>query len=243
MKLELKDTKAVPLQEFVGNAKQYVVDLNNNECDEVVVTKEGNAPFLIMMKYAKLSLLVENMVRSKIREIDDVVARSVRQVNLQQLSPAQASLLKIRSKLACFRHMSEADVMNVTDDVEFLQLEANEMLFDQGHSGEKVYYVLKGGVKVFAYNQEEEDAQFRLLATLQAGAVIGEMSPITNEPRSARAMASDDDTVLLSFGFHKEMVEENQKAMFQLYKNFVTIISKKLVDTNNKLTAKRRAGV
>jgi CRP-like cAMP-binding protein len=243
LKLDLKDTKPVPLQEFVTNAKQYVVDLNNNECDEVVVTKEGNVPFLIMMKYAKMGLLIEGMVRSKIREIDDVVARSVRQVNLQQLSPAQASLLKIRSKLACFRHMSEADVMNVTNNVEFIQVDNNEMLFDQGHSGEKIFYILKGGVKIFAYNQEESDAKFRLLATLEMGAVIGEMAPITHEPRSARALASQDDTVLLCFEFHKEMVDENQKAMFQLYKNFVTIISKKLVETNNKLTARRNAGV
>ena len=241
MKLELKNSKAVTLQEFVANTKECVVNLNNNDFDEIVVTKDANAPFLIMMKYAKLGLLIDGMVRSKIREIDDVVARSVRQVNLQQLSQPEASLLKIRSKLACFRHMSEADVINVTSQVEFIQVDNNEMLFDQGHSGEKIFYILKGGVKIFAYNQKEENAKFRLLATLEAGAVIGEMAPITHEPRSARAIASEDDTVLLSFEFHKEMVEVNQKAMFQLYKNFVSIISKKLIETNDKLTSRRRA--
>ncbi len=240
MKLELKDTKAVSLQEFVSNAKQYVVDLNNNACDEVVVTKEAGVPFLIMMKYAKLGLLVDGMVRSKIREIDDVVARSVRQVNLQELTPAEANLLKIRSKLACFRNMSESDVMNVTTNVEFQQFDSNEMIFDQGHSGEKIFYIVRGGVKIFAFNQEEADAKFRLLANLETAAVIGEMSPITKEPRSARALASVDDTVLLSFEFHKEMVEQNQKAMFQLYKNFVNLVSKKLIDTNNKLTARQK---
>lgn len=240
MKLELKDTKAASLQEFVSNAKQYVVDLNNNACDEVVVTKEAGVPFLIMMKYAKLGLLVDGMVRSKIREIDDVVARSVRQVNLQELTPAEANLLKIRSKLACFRNMSEADVMNVTTNVEFQQFDSNEMIFDQGHSGDKIFYIVRGGVKIFAFNQEEADARFRLLANLETAAVIGEMSPITKEPRSARALAAVDDTVLLSFEFHKEMVEQNQKAMFQLYKNFVTLVSKKLIDTNNKLTARQK---
>lgn len=240
MKLELKDTKAVPLQEFVVNAKRYVVDLNNNECDEVVVTKEKGSPFLIMMKYAKLSLLVDGMVRSKIREIDDVVARSVFQVDLQELNPAQLNLLKIRSKLACFRNMSDEDVMNVTANVEFLQFENKEMLFDQGHAGDKVFYIVSGGVNIFAFNQEEVDAKFRLLASLTAGAFIGEMSPMTGEPRSARALASSDDTVVLSFGFHKEMVEENKHAMFQLYKNFVNLVSHKLIETNNKLTAKMK---
>ena len=239
MKIELKDTKSVTLQEFVADAKTAVVDLNNNECEEVIVTKDTGVPFLIMMKYAKLGLLIDGMVRSKIREIDDVVTRSVRQVNLQQLTPAQLNLLKIRSKLACFRHMSEADVMNVTTNVEFLQFNSNEMIFDQGHSGEKVYYIVKGGVKIFAYNQQETDSKFQLLATLPPASVIGEISPITNEPRSARALATCDDTVVLSFEFHREMVEENQKAMFQLYKNFVTLVSKKLIDANNKLTARR----
>ena len=239
MKIDLKDTKVVSLQEFVSDAKSSVVDLNNNECEEVIITKDAEVPFLIMMKYAKLGLLIESMVRSKIREIDDVVTRSVRQVNLQQLSPAQLNLLKIRSKLACFRHMSEADVMNVTTNVEFLQFNSNEMIFDQGHSGEKVYYIVKGGVKIFAYNQEETDSKFQLLASLPPSSVIGEISPITKEPRSARALAAFDDTVVLSFEFHREMVEENQKAMFQLYKNFVTLVSKKLIDANNKLTARK----
>lgn len=239
LKIELKDTKAVTLQDFVNNAKNSVVDLNNNECDEIIVTKDAGVPFLIMMKYAKLSLLIEGMVRSKIREIDDVVARSVHQVNLQQLSPAQFNLLKIRSKLACFRHMSEEDVMNVTTNVEFLQFNANEMIFDQGNSGDKVYYIIKGNVKIFAYNQKEPNAKFQLLASLPPTSVMGEISPITKEPRSARAMAACDDTVLLSFEFHKEMVDENQKAMFQLYKNFVNLISKKLIDANNKITAKQ----
>lgn len=240
MKLELKDTKTVPLQEFVTNTKRFVVDLNNNECDEVVVTKEKGSPFLIMMKYAKLSLLVDGMVRSKIREIEDVVARSVHQIDLQELSAPQQNLLKIRSKLACFRNMSDEDVMNVTANVEFLQFENNEMLFDQGHSGNKVFYVVAGGVKIFAFNQEEEDAKFRLLANLPSGSVIGEMSPITGEPRSARALAASDGTIVLSFGFHQEMVQENQKAMFQLYKNFVTLVSKKLIEANNKITARHQ---
>jgi hypothetical protein len=240
LKLELKDTKAIPLQDFVVNAKRSVVDLNNNECDEIVITKEKGSPFLIMMKYAKLSLLVDSMVRSKIREIDDVVARSVHQVDLQELTPAQLNLLKIRSKLACFRNMSDKDVMNVTSNVQFLQFDNNEMLFDQGHSGEQIFYIVSGGFKIFAFNQEEADAKFRLLANLPAGSVVGEMSPITGEPRSARAMASSDGTVVLSFEFHKEMVEENQHAMFQLYKNFVTLVSKKLIETNNKLTARQK---
>jgi len=239
LKIELKDTKAVTLQDFVANAKESVVNLNNNECEEIIVTKDTGVPFLIMMKYAKLGLLIESMVRTKIREIDDVVARSVQQVNLQELSPAQLNLLKIRSKLACFRNMSEEDVMNVTTNVEFLQFNANEMIFDQGNNGDKVYYIVKGSVKVFAFNQQEANSKFQLLASLPPASVIGEISPITKEPRSARAIAGCDDTVLLSFEFHKEMVEENQKAMFQLYKNFVNLISKKLIDANNKITAKK----
>ncbi len=237
MKIEFKDVKTVSLKHFVNDAKRYVVDLNNNECEELIITKEDNHPFLVMMKHGKLRILIENMVRSKLREIDDVVARSVDNVNLQQLNPAQLNLLKIRSKLACFKNMSEADVMSVTHDVAFLQYGANEMIFDQGHSGETVYYVVRGSVKIFAYNQEEENATFKLLATMGAGAVLGEMAPITKEPRSARAVSGAEGTILLSFAFHKEMDEANQKPMFQLYKNFVTLVSQKLIETNNKLTS------
>ncbi len=239
MKIEFKDVKNTSLQNFIKDAKNFVVMVNNNDCEELIITKDQDVPFMILMKYGKLRTLIENTVRTQIREIDSVVARSVRKVNMQQLSKAQINLLKIRSKLECFDNMSEEDVMNVTTNVEFLQYNKGEMVFDQGHSGEKIYYIVKGSVKVFAYNQEEEQAQFRLLATLTEGAVMGEMSPITGEPRSARVLTAQDGTILLSFEFHKEMVEENKEAMFQLYKNFVNLVSRKLIEANNKLTSRR----
>ena len=119
MKLELKDTKLVPLQEFVSNAKRYIVDLNNNDCEEIVITKERGSPYLIMMKYAKLALLVDSIVQSKIREINNITSK-LTTVNMLELSSAEISLLKIKSKLACFKNMSDKDIINVTDTVEFL---------------------------------------------------------------------------------------------------------------------------
>ena len=238
MKLELKGPKFVTLQEFLASVKSSVVNLNNNDCDEIVVTKDGKVPFLIMMKYGKFQLFVDNAIRKQLQEIDSVVARSIRNVNLQQLSKAQQNLLKIRSKLECFENMSDDDVINVTDNVEFLQFNRKEMLFDQGDSGDTVFYVVKGNVKIFAYNQKDTEASFKLLASLGEGSVIGEMSPITGEPRSARAIAAIDSTVILSFGFQKDMVEENKEAMFQLYKNFVKLVSHKLIDANDKITGR-----
>lgn len=237
MKLELRNAKFVPLQEFLDNVKSSVVALNNNDHEEVVVTKGDKVPFLIMMKYGKLQTMVDNAVRRQIQEIDSVVARSVRNVNLQQLTKAQQNLLKIRSKLVCFDNMSDEDVINVTKDVEFLQFNRKEMLFDQGHSGDTVFYVMRGMIKVFAHHQHDHDTPFQLLASLGEGSVLGEMSPVTGEPRSARAVAAEDGTIILSFGFEKEMALENKEAMFQLYKNFVKLVSQKLIDTNNRLTA------
>ncbi|KIM11526.1 MAG: hypothetical protein KU37_04795 [Sulfuricurvum sp. PC08-66] len=237
MRIPLKESKTVTLPDYVKEIKNFVIALNNNEFDELVVTKDSKIPFLITMKYAKLNLLIENAVREQIREIDSVVARSVRKVNMESLTKAQSNLLKIRNKLECFDNMSEEDVMQVTSDVEFLQFGANEIVFDQNQSGEHIYYIVKGNVKIFAYNQIER-ANFKHLTTLQEGSVLGEMSPITGEKRSARALTGADSTILLAFSFRREMEEENKKAMFQLYKNFVKIISRKLIDTNNKLTAK-----
>lgn len=237
MKIEFKEVKNVSLQNFLQDVKSNIVALNNNDCEELIITKDSKIPFMILMKYGKLRLLIESAVRTQIREIDSVVARSVRKVNMETLTKAQHNLLKIRSKLECFDAMSEEDVMNVTDEVEFLQYGANEIIFDQNQSGKKVYYIVKGSVKIFAYNQIEK-ANFKHLATLPEGTVFGEMSPISGEKRSARALTGGPDCILLAFEFKKEMEEENKKAMFQLYKNFVNIIAYKLVDANNKLTAK-----
>ena len=236
MKIDFKDPKKVTLQTFVQDAKTSVVDLNNNECDEIVITKDQDQPFIVMMKYNKLRNLIDGMVRKQIREIDDVVARAIPTVDMDKLTPAQVNLLKIRTMLECFNNMSEADVMNVTTNVAFIHCNSKEMIFDQGQYGEQVFFILKGNVKVFAYNNEEENAKFRMLATLEAGSVLGEMSPITKEPRSARILAGPDGAVLLAFEFHKDIGAENEKQMFQLYKNFINVVSKKLVAANDKLT-------
>lgn len=237
MRIPFKDTKKINLKDFVADVKSSVVALNNNDYEELIVTKDGRLPFLVVMKYPKLNLLIDTAVRDQIREIDSVVARSISKVNMSSLSNAQQNLIKIKSKLECFDNMSDADVMQVTNNVEFLQFGANEIIFDQGKEGKNVFYIVRGSVKVFAYN-EEERGNFKHLATLSEGNVFGEMSPISGEPRSARTVTATGNTILLTFSFHKEMEEENKKAMFQLYKNFVKIIAKKLVETNNKFTKK-----
>ena len=238
MKLEFNGPRNINLKNFINDVKSSVVQINNNDCDELIITKEDDVPFLVMMKYGKLRTLVEQAVRQQLREIDSVVTRSIRHIDTTNLSTAQQNLLKIRSKLDCFDNMSEEDVMNVTDNVQFLQCSANEKVFDQGETGNKIYYIAKGSVKIFAYN-EDEQSNFRLIANLPGGTVLGEMSPITGETRSARALTGVDGTILLSFEFTQELNEENEKAMFQLYRNFVKLISKKLIDANNKMTSRK----
>lgn len=238
MKLEFNGPRNINLKNFINDVKTSVVTLNNNDCDELIITKENDVPFLVMMKYGKLRTLVEQSVRQQLREIDSVVTRSIRHIDTSNLSTAQQNLLKIRSKLDCFDNMSEEDVINVTDNVQFLQCGANEKVFDQGESGSKIFYIAKGSVKIFAYN-EEEQSSYRLIANLPSGTVLGEMSPITGETRSARALTGVDGTILLSFEFTQELNEHNEKAMFQLYRNFVKLISKKLIDANNKMTSRK----
>jgi len=153
-----------------------------------------------------------------------------------ELSEAEQSLLKIRERFDFFKNMEDKDVLAVTDEVSFLKLSKNEVLFEQGSEGEDVFFIIKGFILISIEGKEGERVD---LARLGQESVFGEMAPITKEKRSARATALLDGTTLLSFKISEERDNINPISFLTLYKNFTQILAKKLINAN-KIIAKRQ---
>lgn len=70
----------------------------------------------------------------------------------------------------------------------------SEVIFEQNTSGDEMYIVSSGRVRLYA---ERENGRRKLLAVLKPGEHFGEMALVDRSPRSATAVAAQDNTRLV----------------------------------------------
>jgi CRP-like cAMP-binding protein len=108
-------------------------------------------------------------------------------------------------------------------------LKKGSRLFTEGEPGDALYVVVSGAVEITKKDQ--------LLATLEAGAAVGEMSLIVEgETRSANAYAQSDVTLikLPAAGFQK-LLGQNDTGALKVVHNLAKVMSKRLSLINDKL--------
>src|SRR5688572_19721361 len=94
--------------------------------------------------------------------------------------------------MALCRALSPAEFELNAAIVESRTIPAGNELFREGDAGDGLYLLVSGEVNVVKLGAEGE----HLLAKLEAGAVLGEMSLITSDARSATGRAVGDVIVL-----------------------------------------------
>ena len=106
-----------------------------------------------------------------------------------------------------------------------IHLEDKHVIFNGGESGDALFMIISGGVKIIKDNHT--------IAVLEQGNCIGEMSLLDQEPRSAKAI-TNGETILLKIeqrGFF-ELMAGNSEIMKQIVK----LLTRRLRQTNQKLT-------
>ena len=112
-----------------------------------------------------------------------------------------------------------------------VELRARDVLFHAGDAGDGCYFVREGVVKASVI---AKDGQERLLAVLGPGSLIGEMSLIDDEPRSATISALKPC----------RLIHMNKAAFFrladanpQVYREALKILASRLRGTNDSVVA------
>ena len=110
------------------------------------------------------------------------------------------------------------------------EFKSGQIIFKQGDSELCMYDIQKGRVGIFsAYGTPDE----KQIAELTIGEIVGETGLLDRVPRTATAVALDDDTVLL------EIREENLKDYFLKEPEKLLLLmrnlSGRLRDINSKL--------
>ncbi|MFT3954970.1 MAG: patatin-like phospholipase family protein [Piscinibacter sp.] len=91
--------------------------------------------------------------------------------------------------------IDDAGIEAVRGRVRWLQLAGGDTLMRQGDSGDALYLLVSGRLRVYI----EDEGRQRVVREISRGEVVGEMSLITDEPRSATLVAIRD-SVLVSLG-------------------------------------------
>ncbi|HEY5704888.1 MAG TPA: cyclic nucleotide-binding domain-containing protein [Terrimicrobiaceae bacterium] len=86
-------------------------------------------------------------------------------------------------------HLTSEEARDVTGLLGTIDLKSGETLFRQGDPCTAVYLVISGEVQI---RIEASDQPPRTLVTLGPGAILGEMGPLTDEPRGATSIALKD---------------------------------------------------
>jgi len=108
--------------------------------------------------------------------------------------------------LQLFRHAEE--VINIT---------AGQTIFSEGDAGDVMYVLLAGEIKITLNN--------KIIETLTAGEILGEMALVDHNPRSANAVAKTD-CVLMPINERRFLFLVQETPYFALH--VMSVIAKRL---------------
>jgi len=88
---------------------------------------------------------------------------------------------------SCFQSLNAEQIDAFTAHLEEVRLPPGKVLFKQGDPGDSIYLLVSGQMLIRLGAPAQDD---RTLATLGPGAILGEMGPLVNTPRTATAITS-----------------------------------------------------
>ncbi len=112
-----------------------------------------------------------------------------------KFAPEQLEAMALRlSRIDIFRHISLADLENLSRAVDVEDYADTTLLFDKGDDGDAMYLIERGAIAIYALDHGRNE---RHLRTFGVGQVIGDFAVLDGEHRSARARAQGDLSVMV----------------------------------------------
>ena len=138
-------------------------------------------------------------------------------------------VLTLRSS-EIFHNTPEAELVELAGVLEELHLVANENLFRKGDIGECMYFIYKGKIRIHD--------ETHTLAVLEENEILGELSVLDAETRSASATALEE-TILLKLA--QEPFYDIMLANAEVLKNILKTLGRRLRIMDAMLVASKAA--
>jgi CRP-like cAMP-binding protein len=122
-------------------------------------------------------------------------------------------------KFAFFEDLPDDVIHSLVEQVEIITLQPEEVLFNKGDIGDALYVVESGRVKMVGTDKDGQEMVFNQVG---AGAVIGEMAIIDQQPRSAGVVAITESELLkLSQESFMRVFEEQPLVGIEISRNVI----------------------
>lgn len=135
---------------------------------------------------------------------------------------------ELLAKMRLFRPLSDRELLRVLQVTDVLNFKDGENVMTQGQSGEELFIVLQGKVDILRGES--------VIATLEQGAHVGEMSLVRNQPRSAtvRSSGNSELMVIRRRDFFELLRNEHALAVKLLWQ-FLGVVADRLAETSREL--------
>jgi CRP/FNR family cyclic AMP-dependent transcriptional regulator len=135
---------------------------------------------------------------------------------------------ELLGRLPLFKGLPDQALEDVTRSVRLRGYTRGTVIFHKDDPGSLLYVILKGAVSITLPSAEGKDL---VLSILSAGDFFGELSLIDEEPRSATAVAVDDDTQTLILP--REVFIELIRAHPQMAIQIMALLSRRLREADS----------
>lgn len=145
---------------------------------------------------------------------------------------ARAKQLQLKrellAKMRLFRPLSDRELLRVLQVTDVMSYQDGAFVMKQGDNGEELFIVLSGQVDILRGGA--------VIATLDAGAHVGEMALVRNQPRSAsvRAKGPAELMVIRRRDFFELLRTEHALAVKLLWQ-FLGVVADRLAETSREL--------
>lgn len=132
-----------------------------------------------------------------------------------------------------FKALNPTQLGNFVAACETAQIPAGQTFIEQAGSGDRLYFLLEGTVRVFVTRPNGEP---RDLVTISAPAVIGEMEALTGEQRAASVRAETDVAGLaLPFATFHARIADGDPATLKVVHQMSRVLARRLAAMDHKL--------
>lgn len=135
-----------------------------------------------------------------------------------------SSVMELLASTGLFNVLDEATLKAVESALEPVCIPGGEILLRQGDPGDSLYILIYGRLQI---SVRTEDGGEEVVGEVGRGEVVGEMSVLTGEPRSATARAiRDSELVRFTKDSFERVIGSNSQAMLMVARRLVSRLRK-----------------
>lgn len=138
---------------------------------------------------------------------------------------------KSLKELPIFSSLADDEIQAVAEICKTKTIPAEVLVFSEGESGEDLYVIIKGAIRIYTKITDNVD---KTLVTLRNGGIFGEMAVISEDYRTASAR-SVEGTELISINQKdfKNLLDKNPAAGKKILEFIVKVLTDRLKNTTN----------